>query len=241
MLSQPDINSTLREWLAYRPGLSRILTKHGIDLCGEADFSLSEICQTRNLDPVIVSGELNRASRPARCELGADWSHAPLKELCQHIAETHHAFYQRELPRLAGLLEKVAETYAASHPEMAEVEQTFANFRQMLEQHLEQEQQELFPAIRELDQLNPSAAPPHVSQAIASLERDHDAIDGLLRRIRELTHGFVGPSDACQTFQSLLDGFWDLEMNLHQNIYEENRFLFPRAIRREAALSAAAT
>ena len=35
----------------------------------------------------------------------------------------------------------------------------------------------------------------------------------------------------------MLDGLWELEMNLHQNVYEEDEFLFPRAIRREAAPS----
>ena len=56
--------------------------------------------------------ELDMAARPTCCELGADWASAPLADLSQHIEGVHHAFYERELPRLAGLLEKVVAVYA---------------------------------------------------------------------------------------------------------------------------------
>ena len=37
-----------------------------------------------------------------------------------------------------------------------------------------------------------------------------------------------------QTYHAMLDGLWELEMHFHQNVYEEDEFLFPQAIRREA-------
>ena len=239
-MPQPNLHSTLREWLAYRPGVSRILARHGIDLCRDADLSLDEMCREKRLDPLLVMAELNRLARPPHCELGADWSVAPLGELCRHLEEIHHAFYQRELPRLAELASKVAAEYARSHPETGELEQAFYRFRTRLEAHVEREQRELFPAVRRLMELQPPAEPPDIAGLIDLLEADHDYVDDELLRIRQLTHGFVAPADGCQTFQSLLDGLWELEMNLHQNVYEENRFLFPRAVRHKAALVAAA-
>jgi len=239
-MSQPNIHSTLREWLAYRPGLSRIFTKHGIDLCDDAQMTLDELCREKRLDPLIMMAELNRITRPSQCELGTDWGVAPLAELCRHLEETHHAFYQRELPRLAKLSSKVAAAYIHSHPETTELDEAFQRFQARLESHIRREQGELFPAIRRLMELEPPAEPPDIAALIDSLEEDHDAVDADLLRIRHLTHGFVAPPDGCQTFQSLLDGIWELEMNLHQNVYEENRFLFPRTVRHKAALSAAA-
>ena len=179
-------------------------------------------------------------TRPSHCELGADWSVAPLDELCRHLEEIHHAFYRRELPRLAELSSTVAAAYVQSHPETGELDEAFGRFRAHLESHVEREERELFPAVRRLMELQPPAEPPDIAGLIDALEGDHDAVDAELRRIRHLTHGFVAPPDGCQTFQSLLDGLWELEMNLHQNVYEENRFLFPRAVRHKAALSAAA-
>ena len=92
--------------------------------------------------------------------------------------------------------------------------------------------------IRQLAALHPADDRHALASLINSFEEDHDTVDAELLRIRELTHGFVAPPNVCQTFQSLLDGLWELEMNLHQNVYEENRFLFPRAMRRESALAA---
>ncbi|HWB12751.1 MAG TPA: hemerythrin domain-containing protein [Pirellulales bacterium] len=238
-MARPNEYSTLREWLAFRPGLSRVFTKHGVDLCCDVDTSLAELCRRRSLDPFLVKAELDRSCHAVHDEMGVDWATAPLAELCQHLEEVHHSFYRREFPRLAALLEKVTTTYAASHPDTRQLSAAFQRFRAALESHIEREESELFPRIRELVALQRPEEPPTVASLISSLEQDHDAIDADLLRIRDLTHGFVAPPDVCQTFQSLLDGLWELEMNLHQNVYEENRFLFPQAARRESALIAA--
>ena len=112
------------------------------------------------------------------------------------------------------------------------------NFRRHFERHLLREKQELFPAIRRLDSAAPQVpSVTSITHLINSLKQDHDAANMELNRIRELTHGFVAPSDACQTYHAMLDGLWDLEMNMHQNVYEEDEFLFPRAVRREAMTS----
>lgn len=176
-------------------------------------------------------------SRPD--EFSTDWATAPLADLCQHLEKAHHSFYRRELPRLAALLEAVTITYSESHPNTGALADNFQRFREALESHIELEERELFSRIRELAALRRPKREQTLAHIISSLEEDHDAVDADLLRIRELTHGFVAPPGVCQTFQSLLDGLWCLEMNLHQNVYEENRFLFPRALRRESALAAA--
>ena len=239
-MSTPDLHSPLQAWLAFRPSLSYIFSEHGIDLCRDSRKPLDEVCREKLLDPQSLVAALNRATRPSQCELGADWATAPLGELCRHLEEVHHVFYRRELPRLAELSSKVAAAYAASHPETARLDEAFVRFRTILESHIAREEQELFPAIRRLMELRPPAEPPDLAGLINSLEQDHEAINDELQQIRQLTHGFIAPAEACQTFQLLLDGLWELEMNLHQNVFEEDRFLFPRSARRQAALAAKA-
>lgn len=237
-MNRPDEHSTVREWLAFRPGVARILTQRGIDLCRDADTSLTALCHERSLDPMMVKAELDRFNSVAHHETGADWATAPLAELCQHLENVHHAYYRRELPRLASLLDNVAATYSESHPDTRELAAAFRQFRAALESHIEREERELFPVIRQLAAMRHADDPHGLASLINSLEEDHDTVDARLLGMRELTHGFVAPPNVCQTFQSLLDGLWELEMSLHQNVYEENRFLFPRAIRCESALAA---
>jgi len=235
-MERPTTESSVREWLVFRPGLSRIFSRHDVDLCHDADQTVADVCLARHIDSQTMLAELTAAARPRGGELGADWSTTPLGELSQHIVEVHHAFYESELPRLAGLIETVVATYAAVYPELQELEQAFGNFCSHFKRHLVREQQELFPAIGRLDRAEPQPASFNgIATLINSLERDHELADAELRRIRDLTHGFAAPSDACQTYHAMLDGLWELEMHLHQNVYEEDEFLFPRAIRREVA------
>lgn len=238
-MKRPDEHSTVREWLVFRPNLTRVFSRHGIDLCHDADVSLTSLCRERKLDPLMMKAEMDRSSGVAHHEMGVDWATAPLAELCQHLENVHHAFYRRELPRLAKLLDNVTATYSESHPDTNELDAAFRRFRTALEAHIEREERELLPAIRELAAMRLGGDPHELASLINSLEKDHDAVDSEFLRIRELTHGFVAPPDVCQTYQSLFDGLWELEMNLHQNVYEENRYLFPRAMRREAGLVAA--
>lgn len=238
-MNHPDEYSTVREWLAFRPSVAKIFTARGFDLCREAESSLTEACRQRRLDPLMVKAELQRSIATGHHDVGTDWATAPLAELCVHLEKVHHDYYRRELPRLAGLLEAVAANYSESHPDTRELDGTFKRFRSGLETHIEREERELFPMVRELAASRRTADSRELPGLINSLERDHDAVDAQLLRLRELTHGFVAPANVCQTYQSLLDGLWELEMNLHQNVYEENRYLFPRATRREAALAAA--
>lgn len=234
-MKQPTLQSRVHEWLEFWPGLSRIFSKHGIDLCHDAESSLDDICHSRQLDSQRLFTELAEAATPQRCELGADWTSAPLSELLRHIETVHHAFYERELPRLTGLIEKVVQVYASDRPELRELEEAFRNFCGHFIRHLDREEKELFPAIRRLDRGQPNPASfPGIAKSINSLEHDHELADHEFHRIRDLTGGFVAPSDACETYRAMLEGLWELEMNLHQNVYEEDEFLFPRAIRHEA-------
>lgn len=236
-MNHPDEHSTVREWLAFRPGAARVFAARGFDLCRDDDASLVEACRLRKLDPLMIKTELERGVGTGRHDVGTDWATAPLAELCHHLETVHHNYYRREFPRLAALLDAVRATYSESHPDTRELDAAFKKFRTGLESHVEREENDLFPVIRELATLRSGGDPHALASLINSLEKDHDAIDAQLLRMRELTHGFVAPPNVCQTYQSLLDGLWELEMNLHQNVYEENRFLFPRAMRREAALA----
>ncbi len=48
--------------------------------------------------------------------------------------------------------------------------------------------------------------------------------------MREMTHGFIPPPEACNTCRALFAGLVELEVNLHRNIHLENSVLFPQAM-----------
>jgi regulator of cell morphogenesis and NO signaling len=58
---------------------------------------------------------------------------------------------------------------------------------------------------------------------------EHDDAGEALRRLRDLSNGFVPPPDACNTYRAYFDGLADLEQDLHKHIHLENAVLFPAA------------
>jgi regulator of cell morphogenesis and NO signaling len=234
------LDSAVGDWAAQRPAAIDIFQKYGIDFCCHGRVSLAVACCERGLDPRRVLNELDQAPAVG-INSGRDWSLATLTDLCDHVERTHHAFLREQLPRLADWLDKVVAAHADRHPELADVRRTFHELRGELEPHMLKEERILFPAIRALER---AASPPafpfgSVSNPIGMMEDDHDRVGVSLARLRELTHGYQVPEDACHTYRALLDGLRRLEADLHVHIHKENNILFPRAANLESSEPAA--
>ena len=150
-----------------------------------------------------------------------------LSKLCDHIEATHHAYLRKELPRLDKMTEKVARVHGEKEPELRELRAVFLEFQAELMPHMMKEEQILFPAIAEMSAGR--TEPMALDDPIASMLREHDEAGAALARLRELSHGFQPPSDACNTYRALFAGLRDLEEDLHRHIHLENAALFPWA------------
>ncbi|MGZ4354367.1 MAG: hemerythrin domain-containing protein [Gaiellaceae bacterium] len=153
-------------------------------------------------------------SGPGGCEI-AGLSSA---ELCEHIVSTHHARLRGELPPLSTLLDKVVKAHGKDDARLVFVRSAFADLRAELEQHIDEEERVLFPAIAAGDTVTAS-----------SFEDDHERAGALLERLSELTDGYDLRSALCNTHRATLDALAELQLDLHQHIHEENNVLFPRA------------
>jgi len=214
-----DHSRSLAELVLERPAHARVFERLGLDYCCGGKESLEDACAERGLDPATVAAFLESELEPSAAE-SADWTAAPLADLCAHIVETHHARLRWELPRLSELAERVLAVHGADRPELAEVREVFEGLRAELEEHVEDEEARLFPAIL--------AGGPPAPETLAQLEHDHDAAGAALRRLRELTGGYALDRALCSTYRLLLEGLHGLELDLHQHVHEENNVLFPR-------------
>lgn len=155
-----------------------------------------------------------------------DWQQAELGELIDHIVSTHHAWLRRELPTLTETTETVLRVHGDAHSELAEVEATLKQIRTAVLPHLDEEEQHLFPALRELADGN---APTDLGEQLATMRADHDSLGEALHRLRELTDGFTVPADACAKYREMLTGLTALEHDMHQHVHLENNVLLPKA------------
>ncbi|HRQ72996.1 MAG TPA: iron-sulfur cluster repair di-iron protein [Phycisphaerales bacterium] len=226
----PAINETMTvgEIVARFPAVATALESFGIDYCCGGRKTLAEAVERKGLDlDRVVTGLEDAASGPIENE--RDWRNASLSELCDHIEATHHEYLRRELPALAGRLDRVVKAHGDRRPEMHEVAEVFRDFAAELNAHMLKEEQILFPAIRAVEAGQTIRG---IGAPIAVMEQEHDDAGRALERMRELTGGYAVPMDACGTYRALLEGLRALEADMHRHVHKENNILFPRVLER---------
>lgn len=228
--------TTVGEIVAERPASARIFEKWGIDYCCGGRKKLEDVCRQKslNLNGVVHELEDVAVERPLNGE--PDLLTMPLADLADRIVFTHHAYLKEELPRLSWLIEKVANAHGQHHPSLCEVRVIFEEFRAEIETHMFKEEKILFPMCRMLDDVT---APPafhcgSIKNPIWVMEQEHQSAGDALQKLRELTHGFNPPVDACNTYRVMLHSLEKLEADMHQHVHKENNILFPRAVAAEA-------
>ncbi len=228
---------TVGELAVENPAATRIFENFGIDYCCGGNQLLEQACGNAGiavedvLDALEMEEETARTARQVH-----DWQSEPLSEVIAHIKNTHHKFTREETVRLGALLQKVCSVHGKNHPELFDVQSTFAGLAQELTTHIMKEEMVLFPYIVRMEeaviQREPALPAPFgtVANPVAMMEHEHDSAGNALRAIRRSTNDFALPHDACVSFQTLYKALEAFEADLHQHIHLENNILFPRAI-----------
>ena len=139
------------------------------------------------------------------------------------------------MPQILAYLQKAASKHGERHPEMLKVFELFAAVKEEMEQHMQKEEQVLFPRIQETEKwvnegkemlINHTylQAPVHL------MEQEHEHAGALMAEINTLTDNYHPPADACTTYKLSFAALQAFEMDLHQHVHLENNILFPKAL-----------
>ena len=228
------IEKTLRDLVVERPAAARVFERLGLDYCCGGGATLREACQAANLEPAEVLAFLE--SMPAAAH---DWSREPLADLAAHIQSTHHRFVREEIARLQPLFDKVCRVHGANHPELEDLQSTFAGLAAELTTHLMKEEMVLFPYVTRMEEAavahEPALPAPFgtVRNPVQMMMQEHDGAGEALRELRRGSLNYTAPDDACISYRELYRALGEFEADLHQHIHLENNILFPRAIAME--------
>jgi len=234
-MSTITATQTVGELVAAQPARSRVFEAFHIDYCCGGKRSLADACDKKGLPVDTLLEALARADALRAPEIHPDATAMPLDTLCDHIVERHHDYLRRELPRLMQMADKVAKVHGDNDSRLEGVAETLRGLAAELEVHTMKEEHVLFPAIRAMAQRDGLPPMPFgtLANPIHAMEADHDGAGDGLARLADLTDDYMPPQWACNTYQALLDGLHDLELDLHQHIHKENNVLFPRAMEEE--------
>lgn len=226
-------SETVGEIVAAFPGASNLMKEYGIDFCCGGNRTLSEALKQQQIDEKHFLEQLNQLYQQARQKQSqdVDYRQMPLGDLIDHIVQTHHAYLLKELPLLSEFVTKIFRVHGAAHPELAQLHKLFHQMKMDLEQHLVEEEEKVFPLIKEAEQSGTREAFRKAQETIAKMEEDHSAVGDLLKEMRAITNDYRLPEDACRTYTLTFQKLEELESDMFQHIHLENNVLFPRVDR----------
>jgi regulator of cell morphogenesis and NO signaling len=224
------IAPSIGSFVVERPSRSKVFERFGLDYCCGGHLSLDEACARGGVEPATILQALAEFDAASPAEAAAPWSQS-LGALADHIEATHHAYLHAELPRMRGLVEKVAKAHGETDPRLHQLNQVFQRFQEEMDLHMAKEEQILFPMVRRMakGENSDSFHCGSVRGPVAVMRHEHDDHAVNLGLIKELTENFAVPDYACNTYRAMLAALQELEQDLHRHIHKENNILFPGA------------
>lgn len=204
-----------------RPATVRVFQRHGIDFCCGGGRSLAEACARHGVAYERLAGDLVAALGDDAPEAPERWAERTVVDLVGHILSRYHSGLRDELARLEAMAVRTRDRHGDDTPELFEVAQLVTDLRREMVAHLELEEREIFPALMRGE----GGA---VLELLRAAEREHEGVNRLLARLRELTRSFRPPAEACNTWRGLYQGLSELDRDTALHVHMENNVLFHR-------------
>ncbi|MFV0341181.1 MAG: iron-sulfur cluster repair di-iron protein [Parachlamydiaceae bacterium] len=218
-------NASIGSLVTKNPETAAVFEKLGLDYCCKGNKTLKEACDEKNLNMVEVLEALDCLGKP---DTSMNWDRMSAKEIVGHIVNTYHTYAKEELQRISQLLVKLNTKHGKKYSYLSELQSVFEQMKDSLSDHMDEEEQLVFPLIVNLE-TDRTSCQMEVKKHLQELDSDHLETGAALERIKELTHAYTPPEGACTTHIVMLNSLERLEQNLHEHIHKENQILFPRA------------
>lgn len=210
-----------------------VFEKYHLDFCCQGKRSLQQACEESQVPVDQVITELENITKSQHTPL--DFNSFSLTQLADYIVMTHHAYVKEKMPSIYEYLKKVVFKHGERHPELLKIFETFAAVQEEMKQHMEKEEQVLFPHIKALEKVITENAQQYTSlslmqSSITMLEEEHEHAGQMLGEIRDLTKNYTPPVGACTTYRLSFASLEAFELDLHHHVHLENNILFPKAL-----------
>lgn len=217
---------------------AKVFKGFGIDFCCGGTATLEDACRAAgaSVDDVVAA----LAAQGEHSTEAIPFDSWPTDLLIDYVLKIHHRNIRAKGPALLADIEKVASVHGDAHPELKQLVTLFAASLDDLENHLQKEEQVLFPYCYDLidaEMRGESRGQMHcgtVANPIRVMLREHNDEGTRYKYIRILMKEFVAPDDACATYRLMLvelEAFMDA---LFEHIHIENNILFPRFVALES-------
>ena len=220
-----------------------VFRKYDIDFCCGGKWALGTICEMKGMEFDLVKEELEDSVRTIQLSNSTRFNDWNIDFLTEYIVNVHHQYLREALPEIRAQLTHFIEDHAEKYPYLNEVLKQFNYLTKDLLPHLQQEEEILFPYIRQISHAYESKES-YASLLVRTLRkpveevmhREHETVSKVLHRLRDLTNDYTAPADACVSHRVAFSLLKELHNDLAQHIYLENNILFPKAVTMEKEL-----
>ncbi len=208
---------------------AEVFMQAGIDFCCGGKKTLRQACEEKGLDVSALVGKLEVLSDVPAAP-GMNFNEWSLDFLSDYIVNSHHKYVTKALPDLLFYTRKIAGVHGERHRELLQVAEIMVHLNKELLQHLKQEEDVLFPAIKEVLKSDSADARKMLASEIARMSGEHEFAGGAMDTINAITHGYVVPEDGCDTYRLTFKLLKQFEDDLHVHVHLENNILYPKAL-----------
>ncbi|MDQ0230029.1 iron-sulfur cluster repair di-iron protein [Metabacillus malikii] len=226
-----NLNHTVGDVVAVFPQSSDFFKRKKVDFCCGGTRTLAQAIEERNLNEAEFIEQLHQYyEEHARSEDTTDWREVHADKLVKHIVDVHHHYARTEVEQLTPYVKKVALVHGDKHTHLNKVLSLFNDLKLEIAEHFSKEENEAFPKILKYEETKSIQTLKELKPIVSCLVDEHDAAGEILKQIREVTHDYELPEDACGTFRLVYQRLELLENDMFQHIHLENNILFPRYI-----------
>ncbi|MBN8877917.1 MAG: DUF542 domain-containing protein [Sphingobacteriales bacterium] len=221
-----------------------VFRRYGINYCCGVQWPLQQVCEIQEIKMKDLVTDLQTACHTVNIPSGTQFEKWSVDFLIDYIINIHHRYLERSLPELEGGLVHFLEEHGKRFPHFTVIYEEFRNLVAMFMPHLKQEEESIFPYLRQVAHAYDDKIDPFATLLVKTLrkplnsfaDQEHTMIGEKIRRFRELTNDYIAPSKACSSHRVILGKLKELDQDLLQHLYLENDILIPKVIRMEQEL-----
>jgi regulator of cell morphogenesis and NO signaling len=236
-------NSYVKEIVSKDYRTARVLEKYGIEYCCGGNWPLDLVCENKGLDTSSVLEELRNESRTVTLPNSVVFSEWKTDFLIDYIINVHHSFLKKTIPSLEETLAEFTDEHKSEYPNLPAVSDGFGQLARELLSHLEEEEQIIFPYVRQVahafedkDSIAVLLVKTLRKPLIEFIHKEHTITSRQIMKMRSLTNNYEPPENACIQHKVVFSFLKEIDNDLAQHVYLENEVLFPRIIEMEMEL-----
>lgn len=218
-----DRQTTVADLVLDQPACAALLQHHHIDFCCRGNLTLEAAATARGLDADALLREIARTVAGHADDREDDPRSLSTRRLVAHLVAEHHEHVRDTLPFVQELADNVAKAHGARAPKLRALASHVDALADALYPHLDLEEQCLFPAL-----MARTADHATVEAELGTMLREHEALAGLLERIREDSDEFRPPRWAGNRHRTLFAALERLQGDVFAHIHLENHVLARR-------------